>query len=70
MDTKNDTLTAEQVRKIRSAIADCDRYIAKEGARTADLRPREVQECLDGYIAHRAKLQDALATGVFPSVKG
>lgn len=43
-------------KKILDAIADCDRYIAKESARSADLRPVKIQELLDWYIGHRAKL--------------
>lgn len=42
--------------KITQAIADCNRYIALEGARSADLRPADIQKLLDWYIAHRAKL--------------
>ena len=42
--------------KINQAIADCDRFIAKEQAQSADLRPADVAKMLDFYIAHRAKL--------------
>jgi hypothetical protein len=42
--------------KINQAIADCDRFIAKEQAQAADLRPADVAKMLDFYIAHRAKL--------------
>lgn len=42
--------------KIREAIADCNRYIAKEEARAADLRPVEIAKLLEWYKAHRAKL--------------
>lgn len=42
--------------RIRQAIEDCDRYIAKESARSADLRPAHIQKLLDFYIAHREKL--------------
>jgi hypothetical protein len=42
--------------KITQAIADCNRYIALEGSRSADLRPADIQKLLEWYIAHRAKL--------------
>lgn len=49
-------MTNQQKTSIQAAIADCNRYIAKEGARSADLRPAQVAKLLDWYIAHRAKL--------------
>jgi hypothetical protein len=49
-------MSHQQIQSIRGAIADCNRYIAKEGARSADLRPAETTKLLDWYIAHRAKL--------------
>lgn len=49
-------LTEQQKLSIRSAIADCNNYIAKEGARSADLRPADIAKLLEWYIAHRAKL--------------
>ena len=49
-------MTADQINKIRSAIADCNSYIAKESARSEDLRPAETANLLQWYIAHRAKL--------------
>jgi len=55
-------MTQQQISSIRSAIADCNRYIAKESARDADLRPAETAKLLDWYIAHRAKLLAMLAT--------
>lgn len=52
---------SEYTRKnILSAIADCDRYIAKESARADDLRPAEIQQRLSYYISHRAKLAGML----------
>jgi|GEM_PF-3617654 len=45
-----------RTKQIQNAIADCDRYIAKEGARAADLRPASAQQHLDYCVAHRAKL--------------
>lgn len=47
--------------KILAAIAECDRLIAKEAARAADLRPAHVQQMVDHAVAHRAKLQVMLA---------
>lgn len=49
-------MKAQQIRSIKNAIADCNRYITKESARAADLRPAEITKLLDWYIAHRAKL--------------
>jgi hypothetical protein len=56
-------ITHEQTKRILSAIAQCDRYIDKEEARSADLRPADIQKRLDGYKEHRDKLQRALETG-------
>ena len=52
----SNNLTEQQKLSIRSAIADCNNYIAKEGARSADLRPADIAKLLEWYIAHRAKL--------------
>lgn len=57
---KETTMTASQVRKVQEAIRECDRYIAKEGSRSEDLRPVEIQKLLAWYIAHRAKLLSLL----------
>ena len=54
-------LTEQRKASIRSAIDDCNNYIAKEGARSADLRPAEIAKRLEWYIAHRAKLLAMLA---------
>lgn len=54
-------MTNYQINSIMSAIAECDAYIAKEGARDADLRPAEIAKLLEWYIAHRAKLQAMIA---------
>jgi hypothetical protein len=50
------TLSADRRQRIATAIAECDRYIAKESPRAADLRPADVADRLAYYIAHRAKL--------------
>lgn len=55
-------MTEEQVRRIHSAIAECDRYIAKEGSRDPELRPAWAQKALDHAISHKIKLQRALET--------
>ncbi|KVQ85549.1 hypothetical protein KTE60_22460 [Burkholderia multivorans] len=57
-------LTAYRISKIKSAIADCDRFIAKEDPRDASTRPADVQQHLDFCKAHKAKLQNMLAAGV------
>lgn len=58
-DTKH-SRTSNEGRRILSAIADCDRFIAKESPRRADLRPADIQKTLDFYVAHRARLVAAL----------
>lgn len=59
------TLTKDQTRRILEAIADCDRYIAKEGPRAADLRPEWATKTMEHAKTHKAKLQSALTTGVW-----
>jgi len=54
-------MTTDRERRILQAIDECDRYIAKESPRSADLRPAEIQKLLDGYIARREKLVEMLA---------
>jgi hypothetical protein len=54
-------LTADQARRVRESIAECDRDIAREAPRDADLRPVDVRERLDFYRAHRARLVTMLA---------
>lgn len=49
-------MTQQQIKSIRSAIADCDRFIAKESGRNPALRPAETAKLLDWYVAHRSKL--------------
>lgn len=49
-------LTKDQERRVIEAIAECDRYIAKEGPRNAELRPADAQQHLDFCISHREKL--------------
>ena len=54
-------LTSEQTRRIVEAIAECDRFIALESPRAADLRPADIAKTLAHYIAHRARLVAMLA---------
>lgn len=56
-------MTKEHQHRILDAIADCDRFIAKEEPRRADLRPADVQKMLDHAITHRAAMIRMLATG-------
>lgn len=49
-------MSQDQIRRIHQAIAECDKFIAKESGRRADLRPADVQKHLDFCISHRAKL--------------
>lgn len=53
-------MSQDEARRVIEAIADCDKFIAKEQPRNADLRPAVVQQHLDFCIAHRAKLQAML----------
>ena len=48
-------------KRILQAVAECDRFIAKEGPRAAGLRPASIQKTLDHYVTHRARLIGALA---------
>jgi hypothetical protein len=49
-------MSQDETRRVIEAIAECDKFIAKEQPRNAALRPAEVQQHLDFCIAHRAKL--------------
>lgn len=60
MNVRNSNLTAEQIRRIESSIADCDRYINKEESRAADIRPVDVQRRLEWYKEHRNNLRGML----------
>ena len=53
-----------QRQKIQDAINECNRFIKKESARRADLRPPAVQQHLDFCIAHKAKLLKMLGYDV------
>jgi hypothetical protein len=55
-------MTNYQAKQVLAGIADCDRIIAKEGSRSADLRPAYMQQVLDHAIAHKAKLIGMLAS--------
>lgn len=55
--------TKESQRRVLQAIADCERFIAKEEPRAADIRPASVQQHLDFCHKHMAKLQNALEVG-------
>ena len=50
------TPTAYKTKSILDAIAECERYIAKESPRPADTRPEYAVRCLAHAIAHRTKL--------------
>ena len=55
-----DMATAEQIRKLTAALAECNRFIAIESAKSADLRPAETQQLLDWYMAQRDRLQSQM----------
>lgn len=50
----------EVARRLRVAIDECDRYIAKESPRSEELRPQKTKDLLAFYIEHRANLRTAL----------
>lgn len=54
-------MNADRKQRIIDSIADCDRYIAREEPRSADLRPADVAKRLEWYKAHRQKLIQMLA---------
>ena len=54
--------TKERSRKIIEAIAECDRFIAKEEPRAADLRPADMAQHLEFCKTHKAKLIGMLAS--------
>ena len=54
-------MTTQEIRKVNEAIAECDRYIAKEGPRSADLRPEWAAKHLEFCKNHKAKLISMLA---------
>lgn len=49
-------MTKETSRKILQAISECDRFIAIEEKRSADLRPAKVAQHLEFCHKHKAKL--------------
>lgn len=53
--------TAEQIRRLTTALVQCNRFIAIESAKSADLRPAETQQLLDCYLVHRDRLQSQMA---------
>jgi hypothetical protein len=53
-------MTKEQNQRILEAIADCNKFIAKESARNSALRPADVQKTLNFYIQHRNRLIEML----------
>lgn len=55
-------MTKDKERRILEAIAECDRYIAKEGPRAADLRPAWAAQHLAFCQQHRLKLIEMLAS--------
>lgn len=49
-------MTKERSRKILEAIAECDRFIAKEEPRNPELRPADMAQHLEFCKQHKAKL--------------
>lgn len=46
---------------LASGIAECQRFIDKEQGRNSSLRPEKEQQYLDFCIAHKQKLEEAVA---------
>jgi hypothetical protein len=59
MEAKQETAPIDR-KKVLKAIAECDRYIAKEEPRNADTRPASAVKMLAFYKAHKSKLQGML----------
>lgn len=59
--TNTTTQTAEQKKRIASALDETNRFIEKETNRGELNRPADMQKHLDFCIAHRAKLNAMLA---------
>jgi hypothetical protein len=53
-------VTSYERRKIEIALDETQRFIDKESIRNPALRPVEIQETLDFYVAHAAKLRAML----------
>lgn len=51
----------EVTRRIKLAIGDCARFIAKEGSRDATLRPADMQQHLDFCIRRKSEMETLLA---------
>lgn len=62
---KETQMTKEQTRRVLEAIAECDRYIAKEEPRIASLRPEWATKALAHAKTHKAKLENAMVIGVW-----
>jgi hypothetical protein len=60
LDTIKSKLTSEGRKRIASAIAECDRYIAKEAPRADDIRPAMAAQHLTYCSVHRAALRAML----------
>jgi hypothetical protein len=54
-------MNAYQEKKILDAIADCERFIAKESPRDPTIRPDDMKKHLDFCIKHKEKLIAMLA---------
>lgn len=54
-------LDAEQIRRVRQSIAECDAFIEKEEKRSADLRPADMAKHLEFCKQHKIKLLAMLA---------
>lgn len=58
-------LTKTQTSRILEAMAECDRFIAKEEPRAADLRPAKVAQHLEFCKIHKTRLQHMLEAGIW-----
>ncbi|WP_434695200.1 hypothetical protein J3P89_18300 [Pseudomonas sp. Z1-14] len=53
-------MSQDHIRRIKDAIAECDRFISKEDVRNPSLRPSEATQLLSFYIEHKATLEGML----------
>jgi hypothetical protein len=57
-------LTNYEKEKAVEALEETNRFIKKESARNPDLRPPEIEDLLNNYIAHKKMLIQMLADDV------
>ena len=59
-ESMEDAMKTAPISRIHQALAETNRFIAKEWPRSRDLRPADTQALLERYIAHKIKLEAVL----------